>query len=90
MGQPLSGAAVRQIVKKRCAAAGVEGEFSAHLLRSGFVTEAGRQRIPLAETMSMTGHRSVQTDVGYNQGDPLMRRASARLLDPQDLTPTPP
>jgi integrase len=84
VGLPLSGAAVRQIVKKRCAAAGVEGEFSAHSLRSGFVTEAGRQRIPLAETMAMTGHRSVQTVIGYNQGDPLMRNASARLLDRED------
>lgn len=84
VGLPLSGAAVRQIVMKRCAAAGIEGEFSAHSLRSGFVTEAGRQRIPLTETMSMTGHRSVQTVVGYNQGDPLMRTASARLLEPQN------
>ena len=90
IGQPLSAAAVRQIVKKRSAAAGVEGEFTAHSLRSGFVTEAGRQQIPLAETMAMTGHRSVQTVIGYNRGDPLMRKAGARLLDPKDhstLTP---
>lgn len=61
------------------------GEFTAHSLRSGFVTEAGRQQIPLTETMTMTGHRSVQTVIGYNQGDPLMRKAGARLLDPKGV-----
>src|SRR5260221_12238859 len=39
VGEPLSPAAVRDIVKQRCALAGVEGDFSAHSLRSGFVTE---------------------------------------------------
>ena len=49
------------------------------------MTEAGRQQIPLTETMTMTGHRSVQTVIGYNQGDPLMRKAGARLLDPKGV-----
>lgn len=78
---PLSAAAVRTIVQQRCALAGVEGDFSAHSLRSGFVTEAGRQRIPLAETMAMSGHVSVQTVMGYNQGYSQARRHSARLWD---------
>jgi integrase len=39
--------------------------LSAHALRTGFVTEAGRQGIALAETMALTGHRSAQTVVGY-------------------------
>ena len=57
LGAALSPAAVRAIVKERCALAGIAGDFSAHSLRSGFVTEAGRQNVPLAETMAMTGHR---------------------------------
>jgi len=65
IGEPLSAAAVRDIVKKRCALAGIEGAFSAHSLRSGFVTEAGRQGVPLGETMAMTGHTSVASVVGY-------------------------
>ena len=65
LGKPLAAAAVRDIVKARCALAGIEGEFSAHSLRAGFVTEAGRQAMPLAETMALTGHQSVASVVGY-------------------------
>lgn len=80
IGEPLSPAAVRDIVMRRCGLAGIEPEFSAHSLRSGFVTEAGRQQIPLGETMAMTGHRSTASLVGYfRQGS--MVSASARLLD---------
>ena len=58
IGEQFSPAAVRDIVKKRSSLAGLGQEFSAHSLRSGFVTEAGRQQVPLGETMAMTGHRS--------------------------------
>jgi hypothetical protein len=43
LGEPLSPAAVRDIVKKRCGLAGIDEGFSAHSLRSGFVTETGRR-----------------------------------------------
>jgi len=80
IGEPLSPAAVRDIVKKRCQLAGLSSEFSAHSLRSGFVTEAGRRGVPLGETMAMTGHRSTASLVGYfraGHGDSL----AAKLLD---------
>jgi integrase len=64
LGEPLSAAAVRDIVRKRCEIAGLDDTFSAHSLRSGFVTEAGRQRVPLGETMALTGHRSTASLVG--------------------------
>ena len=64
LGMELSPASVREIVKYRCALANIEGDFSAHSIRSGFVTEAGRQNMPLAETMAMTGHQSVVTVLG--------------------------
>lgn len=35
----------------------LEGEWAAHSLRSGLVTEAGRHGIPLGELMVMTEHR---------------------------------
>lgn len=63
----LSAAAVRDIVRQRCNRAGLEGEFSVHSLRSGFVTEAGRQAIPIADTMAMTVHRSIQSVIGYTR-----------------------
>lgn len=83
VGEALSAAAVRDIVQARCALAGVEGEFSAHSLRSGFVTEAGRQNMPLAETMAMTGHQSVASVVGYFRSEASLASDIARLFDPQ-------
>lgn len=80
IGEPLSAAAVRDIVKKRCRLAGLSDAFSAHSLRSGFVTEAGRSGIPLGETMAMTGHRTTASLVGYFQSATL-DTAGARLLD---------
>lgn len=65
LGEALSPAAVRDIVQARCALAGVEGEYSAHSLRSGFATEASWQDVTLADTMAMTGHRSVAAALKY-------------------------
>lgn len=81
LGEALSPAAVRAIVKERCALAGIEGDFSAHSLRSGFVTEAGRQHVPLAETMAMTGHHSVATVLGYFRNEESLSSGAARLLE---------
>ncbi|UVH60493.1 site-specific integrase [Variovorax paradoxus] len=81
VGEALSAAAVRDIVQARCVLAGIEGEFSAHSLRSGFVTEAGRQNMPLAETMAMTGHQSVASVVGYFRAEASLASGIARLYD---------
>lgn len=82
IGEPLLPSAVRDIVKKRCSLAGLGGEFSAHSLRSGFVTEAGRQYIPLGETMALTGHRSMASVVGYFRGE--SKHSKAALLLEED------
>ena len=81
IGKALSPAAVRTIVKERCAWAGIEGDFSAHSLRSGFVTEAGRQNVPLAETMGLTGHQSVATVLGYFRSESTLNSRAARLFE---------
>jgi integrase len=81
LGEPLAPAAVRDIVKERCALAGVEGSFSAHSLRAGFVTEAGRQAMSLPETMAMTGHHSVATVMGYFRGESALDSRASRMLD---------
>lgn len=80
VGEGLSDAAINRIVKTRCAQAGLDGDFSAHSLRSGFVTEAAAQRIPLAETMAMTGHTSVATVVRYFRAAQALRSRAADLL----------
>ena len=81
LGEPLAPAAVRDIVKERCALAGVEGSFSAHSLRAGFVTEAGRQNMSLPETMAMTGHHSVATVMGYFRAESALGSKVSRMLD---------
>jgi len=49
--EPLKGAAVREIVRLRARMANEPpGKLSARALRSGFVTEAGKQGISLGET----------------------------------------
>ena len=77
----LTDMSISAIVKQRCALAGVEGDFSAHSLRSGFVTEAGRQSMPLADTMALTGHRSVQSVLGYFRAESPLQNPAARLLE---------
>lgn len=81
LGEALAPAAVRDIVKERCAMAGVEGAFSAHSLRAGFVTEAGRQNMSLPETMAMTGHHSVATVMGYFRAESALGSKVSRMLD---------
>ena len=81
LGEPLQAPAVRAIVKERCALAGIEGDFSAHSLRSGFVTEAGKRNVPLAETMALTGHQSVATVLGYFRAESVIHNQAANLMD---------
>ena len=81
VGEMLSASAVRDIVKTRCALAGIEGDFSAHSLRSGFVSEAIQQRIPIAETMAMTSHRSVTSVLGYSRSNIAKHSKVGRLFE---------
>ncbi|MBB3649260.1 integrase [Rhizobium sp. BK619] len=72
---------VNAIVKQRVEMAGLEPhEFSAHGLRSGYLTEAANRGIPLPEAMEQSRHRSVQQASGYYNG--AMRRTgrAARML----------
>ena len=65
IGEGLSGVTIWKIVTSRCAAAGLEGDFGAHSLRSGFMTEAARHNIPLNEMMDFSGHRDIKTAMAY-------------------------
>lgn len=57
---------VNLILKNRCRMAGLDpADFSAHGLRSGFVTQAGRDGIPLVDAMRQSAHKSVQQAAGY-------------------------
>jgi len=80
VGERLSTHAIASIVKRRAALAGLPGDFAGHSLRRGFVTEAGLNDIPLAQTMAMTGHRLTKSVVRYSEvGDVLSSKASDLL-----------
>jgi site-specific recombinase XerD len=68
---------INLIVKRRCVLAGLEPrEFSAHGLRSGYLTEAARQGVALPEAMRQSRHRSVQQAAAYyNEAEHAMGRA---------------
>ena len=62
----LSPFSISQIVKKYAALAGfVEGDFSAHSLRSGFITSAAERGASLFKMMEVSRHKSVDTLQGY-------------------------
>lgn len=80
VGPALLPGSVATIVKRRARMAGLEGDFGAHSLRSGFVTEAGKQGVPLPAVMAMTEHRSVASVIGYFQSGAAEENPAARLL----------
>ncbi|TIN73719.1 MAG: integrase [Mesorhizobium sp.] len=73
--------AVNLILKRRIAEAGFDPmAFSAHGLRSGYLTETARRGIPLPEAMQQSQHRSVQQASNYyNDAERTLGRA-ARII----------
>jgi integrase len=73
--------AVNLILKRRVAEAGLDpAAFSAHGLRSGYLTETARRGIPLPEAMQQSQHRSVQQASNYyNDAERMLGRA-ARII----------
>lgn len=74
--------AVNDIVKQRARLAGLDpAEFSAHGLRSGYLTEAANRGIPLPEAMEQSRHRSVQQASEYYNSANRRSGRAARLMD---------
>ncbi|TGE85738.1 integrase [Rhizobium sp. SEMIA 4032] len=72
---------INAILKQRVEMAGLEpGEFSAHGLRSGYLTEAASRGIPLPEAMEQSRHRSVQQASSYYNSATRRSGRAARLL----------
>lgn len=80
LGPPLAPASIAAIVKRRARKAGLDGEWAGHSLRSGFVTEAGRRKVPLGDVMALTGHRKVDTVLGYYRSGELTDSEATDLL----------
>ncbi len=74
--------AVNDLLKQRVALAGLEpADFSAHGLRSGYLTEAANRGIPLPEAMEQSRHRSVQQASTYYNNALRRTGRATRLLD---------
>ncbi|RWN51516.1 tyrosine-type recombinase/integrase [Mesorhizobium sp.] len=73
--------AVNLILKRRIAETGFDPQaFSAHGLRSGYLTETARRGIPLPEAMQQSQHHSVQQASNYyNDAERTLGRA-ARII----------
>lgn len=77
----LDAQSINAIIKQRVAMAGlVPGEFSAHGLRSGYLTEAANRGIPLPEAMEQSRHLSVQQASSYYNNATRRSGRAARLL----------
>jgi integrase len=77
----LEPSAVNAIVKHRAQMAGLESaDYSAHGLRSGYLTEAANRGIPLPEAMEQSRHRSVQQATSYYNNATRRTGKAARLL----------
>lgn len=81
VGPSLSAKSVAAIVQRRASLAGLAGDFGGHSLRSGFITEGGRQGIALPALMALTEHRSVAQAIGYFQSGAAESNPASRLLD---------
>ena len=74
--------AINDIVKRRATMAGLEAaDFSAHGLRSGYLTEAANRGIPLQEAMEQSRHRSVQQASSYYNSANRRSSRATRLID---------
>lgn len=79
--RPLDPKAINDIVKLRAGMAGLDpSEFSAHGLRSGYLTEAANRGVPLPEAMEQSRHRSLQQASGYYNNATRRSGKAARLL----------
>lgn len=77
----LSGIDIARIVKKRIALAGYDSiQFSAHSLRRGFVTEAGRQGKPLGDIMKLSSHKSINVAIRYYEAGNVSNNSCANLM----------
>jgi integrase len=77
----LEPSAVNAIVKHRAKMAGLKpSDYSAHGVRSGYLTEAANRGIPLPEAMEQSRHRSVQQATSYYNNATRRTGKAARLL----------
>lgn len=79
--RPLDPKAINDIVKQRAGMAGLDPkDFSAHGLRSGYLTEAANRGIPLQEAMQQSQHKSMTQAAAYYNEQERKCGNAARLI----------
>lgn len=77
----LTGHSVARIVKSYAEAAGLDGDFSAHSLRAGFITSAAEKGVQPARIMDHSRHKSFEVLRGYIRRTEIFKdHAGAGLL----------
>ncbi|GFE83412.1 integrase [Steroidobacter agaridevorans] len=85
VGGALTPQAVRCIVQRRARLAGLtDVRYSAHSIRSGFMTEAGRSGMHLRDAMALSEHRTPETALKYFQPGAALASGVNKLLDGLD------
>ena len=78
----ISNKTITNIVKKRAELAGYNPkDFASHSMRSGFITEGGRQNINIFQLMELSGHKSMQVAKGYYRTGNIENNPASRMLD---------
>jgi site-specific recombinase XerD len=82
---PLTPQSVALVLKAACLKAGLDPEqYSGHSLRAGHVTEARSRGVADADTMSVTGHRRVETlNVYDRRGNPFAKTSAGAVQGPK-------
>ena len=77
----LNAKAVNYIFKERAEKAGLDVEkFSAHSLRSGFITSAASKGLPVWEIMQLTNHRTSRSVDDYYRSGSILNNPAADIL----------
>ncbi|MEM7530052.1 MAG: tyrosine-type recombinase/integrase [Pseudomonadota bacterium] len=80
--RPLSADGVRLVLRRRLEAAGLDPTFaSPHGLRSGFLTQAARDGVPVQAAMRLSLHRSVTQAQRYYDDVEITENPATDLLD---------
>jgi site-specific recombinase XerD len=80
-GAGLSGAAIAEVIKRRCAEAGLDPAlFAGHSLRSGFLTSAAESGATVFAMMSVSRHRSLDTLSGYVRSAELFKNPAGQAF----------
>lgn len=81
VGEKITDVDINRVIKRRCEKAGYDPAlYSAHSLRSGFVTEGGRQQCPIGDIMALSGHKSVNVAMRYYQAGSVKNNSAANLV----------